>query len=419
MPSLPKIKDDDPDVRSTTWIGVIHRGFDYVDAFIKKRFKIHHLTRVVAWIHRLYENARRRKRRGERKVGRLHPLNCATPFRHLSVGRRRKFISTRWKICLPDDSLRRIPPLLIPIFGSSRSHLCGWKYGKAPMPLDVRHPVILPPKECLTELIIYQLHIDLAHPSAEQMCCEVLQQYWIPQGRRTVLNIFQKCYICRKYKAVGRPPKMAVLPFYRLRAGYPAFTHTGVDYFGPIEVTIFRRKVKRWVCLFTCLSSRAVNLQMAYSMETDSFLIAMNKFELSRGTPASYQSDNGTNLVGAERESAECLKNFDQNAIIGRLARKGVTWTFNPPAAPYFGGVSERLVRCAKKALYFVLPKRTLTDEMLTNAIAQVENLLNSRKLTKLTTDPSNPECLTPHHLLLGRANPNLPPDIFSKADLT
>ena len=100
--------------------------------------------------------------------------------------------------------------------------------------------------------------------------------------------------------------------------------------------------------------------------------------------------------------------------IVGRMARRGVAWHFNPPSAPHFGGAWERLVRCAKRALYFVLPKRTLTDEILTNAIAQVENLLNSRKLTKLTNDPSDPECLTANHLLLGRANPNLPPDVFS-----
>ena len=424
LPSLPHIKEDDPEVRSTNWIGAIHREDDTVGDYLQGKSRINKIIRVVAYMQRWAENKRRKRADAKISTRLIGPLT-ATELRNAQVQLIRRSQEKAYQHEMEDllaerrieknSSLLHLSPFL-----DHRGLICvGGRIGKAPMPIDVRHPVILSPKERLTELIVFQMHIDCAHPSVDQMCCEVLRQYWIPQGKRTIQKILNKCYICRKYKAVGRPPKMAALPYYRLRAGYPAFTHTGVDYFGPIEVTIFRRKVKRWVCLFTCLSSRAVNLQMAYSMETDSFLIAMNKFELSRGTPASYQSDNGTNFVGAERELAECLKSFDQAAITERLARKGVTWSFNPPAAPHFGGAWERMVRCAKRALFFVLPKRTLTDEMLTNAIAQVENLLNSRKLTKISSDPSDPECLTPHHLLLGRANPNLPPDVFTNADLS
>ena len=68
------------------------------------------------------------------------------------------------------------------------------------------------------------------------------------------------------------------------------------------DASIFRRTVKRWVCLFTCLSSPAVNLQMAYSLDTDSFLIALNKFEMTRGKPSSYQSDNG--IISSERSGS-------------------------------------------------------------------------------------------------------------------
>ena len=46
---------------------------------------------------------------------------------------------------------------------------------------------------------------------------------------------------------------MAALPGYRLKPFHPAFTYTGVDFFGPFNVTIFRRKVKRWICIFTCV----------------------------------------------------------------------------------------------------------------------------------------------------------------------
>jgi hypothetical protein len=35
-----------------------------------------------------------------------------------------------------------------------------------------------------------------------------------------------------------------------------------------------------------------------------------------------------------------------------------------------------------------------------------------------MSEDATDPECLTPNHLLLGRATPNLPPDVFTKDDL-
>ena len=62
--------------------------------------------------------------------------------------------------------------------------------------------------------------------------------------------------------------------------------------------------------------------------------------------------------------------------------------------------------------------KQRLTDEILVTALSHIENVLNGRKLTTTSDDPSDQEILTPNRLLLGRANPNIPPDIFSETDL-
>ncbi|XP_045027100.1 uncharacterized protein LOC116919718 [Daphnia magna] len=158
---------------------------------------------------------------------------------------------------------------------------------------------------------------------------------------------------------------------------------------------------------------------MAYSLATSSFISALNRFQNRRRVPASYHSDNGTNFVGAERELAECLENLNQHAILRHLGRQPSKWVFNPPAAPHFGGSGERMVRAAKIALRSVLGKQRLTDEILLTALTLIENILNSRKLIPVSEDPNDPECLTPNHLLLGRATPNLPPDVFTEDDLS
>ena len=77
------------------------------------------------------------------------------------------------------------------------------------------------------------------------------------------------------------------------------------------------------------------------------------------------------------------------------------------------------MVRAAKIALRAVLGNQRLNDEILLTALTLVENILNSRKLIPISDDPIDPECLTPNHLLLGRAAPNLPPDVFTEDDLS
>jgi hypothetical protein len=119
---------------------------------------------------------------------------------------------------------------------------------------------------------------------------------------------------------------MADLPAFRLKSGCPAFTLKGLDYFSPIEVTIFRRVVKRWGVIFTDLNCRCVHLEMAYSLDTSSFICCLDRFMNRRGVLATPHSDHGTNFVGAQYQLAECLDNLNQSAIIGHLNRIMTKW---------------------------------------------------------------------------------------------
>ena len=73
-------------------------------------------------------------------------------------------------------------------------------------------------------------------------------------------------------------PMMASLPKERLALCEPPFTNASVDYFGPMYVKRGRVTEKRWGCLFTCLTTRAVHLELAGDMSTDSFSMALRRF---------------------------------------------------------------------------------------------------------------------------------------------
>ena len=226
---------------------------------------------------------------------------------------------------------------------------------------------------------------------------------------RKVLN---DCSFCKRRRIKPQPPLMASLPKDRLQVAAP-FSKVGVDYFGPITVKHLRKQEKRYGCLFTCLVTRAVLLEVAKSLETDSFINALRRFIARRGPPSDIYSDNGTNFVGADRELKQSLERWNQSQIADYLSQKDIQWHFNPPASPHFGEIWERLVQSCKKALKVVLHGQVVTDEVLETAFAETEALVNSRPLTEVSSDDSGLQAITPNHFRISRANPMLPCGVF------
>ena len=115
---------------------------------------------------------------------------------------------------------------------------------------------------------------------------------------------------------------------------------------------------------------------MAFGLDTDSFLNAFARMAYRRGLPQEVVSDRGTNFIGANRELKELVEKLDQDKICQRTANQGVTWIFNPPQAPHFGGAHEIMIKAAKKAIHAVLGEANVTDEELMTAFIGAESLL-------------------------------------------
>ena len=106
--------------------------------------------------------------------------------------------------------------------------------------------------------------------------------------------------------------------------------------------------------------------------------------------------------MGAEKELLNCVQSWNVQAS-PELAKKGIEWKFNPPAAPHHGGSWERLVRCSKRVFYAITGSRKLTPEVLETASCLVDQSLNARPLTSVSASPYGFEFLTSYHSLLGR----------------
>ena len=222
----------------------------------------------------------------------------------------------------------------------------------------------------------------------------------------------KRCSECRRRKAKACKQIMAPLPVSRLKTSIRAFTRTSVDYGGPFTTIQGRgrRRQKRYLCLFTCLATRAVHLEMSFSLDTDSFLNAFYRMASRRGLPDEVYSDNGTNLKAADKELKQLLSQLEPGKINESLANKGVAWYFNPPLAPHFGGVHETMIKAAKRAMNAILGNPDITDEELLSAIVGAEALINSRPLTYQSANPTDDIPLTPNHFLHGQMGGQLAP---------
>ena len=69
------------------------------------------------------------------------------------------------------------------------------------------------------------------------------------------------------------------------------------------------------------------------------------------------------------------------------------------------GGTWERLVRSVKFALYSILKKQVVTDEVLYTLLTEIEHSRNSCPLTHVSTDPGYNEAFTPNHYLIGTSS--------------
>ena len=103
------------------------------------------------------------------------------------------------------------------------------------------------------------------------------------------------------------------------------------------------------------------------------------------------------------------MNEWDKAKIESDLAQKKIVWNFNPPGAPHFGGIWERLVQSCKKVMTAILDNRSLTDEVLSTTMCLVEQTLNARPLTAVSDDPEDLTALTPNHFFLGRENASAP----------
>ena len=282
---------------------------------------------------------------------------------------------------------------------------------------DFKHPIVIPHKSPVALLIARDQH-DFAHVGTEWTLSMLRDKYWITKARHVLRNVKSNCIKCKKLRGKTCVQRMADLPEERMIPDKAPFSYVGTDCFGPILVKLGRSEVKRYGCLFTCLTTRAVHLEVLNTMDTDTFINALRRFVARRGCPLKMWSDNGTNYVGCQNELKRCLKQLDHDKIYAHCTKQNIQWHFNTPDAPHMGGVFERMVQTVKRVLMAVIGNNQLNDEILCTLLCEVENIVNSRPITKVSDDSCDPVAITPNNFLFLHGGPSPILGKFDVADL-
>ena len=210
---------------------------------------------------------------------------------------------------------------------------------------------------------------------------------------------------------------MSDLPSDRMQEA-PPFTYFAVDYFGPFYIKEKRKEVKQYGSLSTCHASRAVHIEVADSLDTDSFIMALRCCISLRGNIHKLHSDWGTNFVGAERELRDAGKEMNHEKIKDFLQNNGADYMLfkckrNPPVSSHMGGVWERQTHSVRQILSSLMRTRglSLSGEAFRSFMVQVAAVLNSRPLTANNlSNPDDPPPLCPSQLITLKSKVILPP---------
>ena len=155
------------------------------------------------------------------------------------------------------------------------------------MNVNSKHPMILPSNHKLSKMIVLERHCE-THLGVELLINDLRTKYWITKVQNLVKTVKHSCITCKKTYAPTHHQKMGDLLEVRTETGRPVFSYTEVDIFGPFYVRQGRSEVKRYGCIYTCLTTRAIHLEVLCSLETDTFFIGFSDLQLEEVSHSEY-----------------------------------------------------------------------------------------------------------------------------------
>lgn len=363
------------------------------------------ILRITAWVLRFVGKVRRQNN----EPGPLTAQEMDRAEQYWILHEQRKGFSREVECInnqrkMPPDSPLKNVSLMMDSSGLLR---VDGRLQRSQLDYNEKHPIVLPKESFLAKRVVVQCHRQVFHGGIRDTLAQVRERYWVVGARPLVKKTLKECITCQRFSSRPATQVTAPLPADRISEAAP-FEVTGVDFAGPLLVR-GATTTKCYIALFTCGVTRAVHLELVSDMSAASFLLAFRRFIARRGVPSTVYSDNALTFKKTSKDIAmlwAVIRNADVRSFI---ANTRVEWKFIVERAPWWGGFYERLVGLTKQALKKTLGTSYLSFEQLTTTLSEVEAILNSRPLTHVYTEPSEPDPLCPASFLTGKRLTSLP----------
>nr|CAI5846059.1 unnamed protein product [Callosobruchus analis] len=371
------------------------------------------MLKVLAYVLRFTENMK--LPRESRKLGALTPEEIDVSMQFLIKQAQRDSFQKEYdgllqnKIISSKSKLVSLNPFMLN--GLIR---VGGRLKNSNESFERRHPIILPKGHILTKLILTHEHVRLLHCGVQALLSNVRERYWPIAGRNVCKDVVRKCITCFKCKPRDLRYFIGDLPEVRVNT-FSVFSNVGTDFGGPFYVkdrkTRGAKITKAYLCIFICMSTKAIHIELVSELTTEAFLATLKRFISRKGKPHSIFSDNGLNYVGANNELKKIYEflSLQQENIANRLAVEKIKWSFIPARSPTFGSIWEAGIKSVKHHIRRVIGNKALTFEEFATVLTQIEAVLNSRPLCPLSEDPDDVNALTPGHFIIGKNLTSLP----------
>ena len=382
---------------------------------------------TTAWWLRFYHNLKHSKDPPSSEVEKPNPSVLSGAERRaaelwlLKQSQIRLFATERLAI-LKGRPLSRSSKLkaLHPLLDPNQLLRVGGRLSNSSLSQSQQHPLIADARDPFIRKYFHHLHLTLSHCGPSLLLCTAGAKLHVLGARRLSRAVCSKCITCRRRQPHLQHQLMGDLPAPRVNPTAP-FSHTGMDFAGPLTLrqghTRRPVKIEAHVCIFVCLTFKAVHLEVVSDQTTAAFKAALQRFVSRRNCPLHLYSDNGSNFVGARNELNKLYRFLKQQIADDDIqqfpsSHHNITWHNSPPRSPHFGGLWESAVKSMKRHLKTVMGNTLLTFEEMTTVICQVESCMNSRPLLPLTSHSQDGlATLTASHFLLFRSPSSYPED--------